>query len=132
VTRRAGGHGLSATAGVSGSQETVTYGTHKVAACVVSYNPGPEVALSILSVLSQVSTVLVVDNASEPESKATLAGLCVELGVELIANEENVGLAGAYNQAARMVTLLHRRDWLSTLCAVSMGGEERLPQLRVR
>jgi rhamnosyltransferase len=47
-----------------------------------------------------VSTVFVIDNASRPEGKAVLERLCAELGVVLIANEENVGVAGAYNQVA--------------------------------
>jgi GT2 family glycosyltransferase len=49
-----------------------------------------------------VSKVFVIDNASDRESGLALTGLCAELGVALIANKDNIGVAGAYNQAANM------------------------------
>jgi len=85
-------------------QETAAQSTHSVAACIVSYNPGPEVRLTLCSVLPQVSKVFVIDNASKPESEVALAGLCAEFGVVLIVNKDNIGVAGAYNQAASMAT----------------------------
>jgi len=95
-------HSEPVRAGVSGSQETVAPGTRSVAACIVSYNPGPEARLTLCSVLPQVSKVFVIDNASKPESEVTLTGLCAEFGIALIANKDNIGVAGAYNQAASM------------------------------
>lgn len=77
-------------------------GMSSVAACMVSFNPGPEAELVLRSVLPQVSTVFVVDNASNRETRLALVRLCAELGVAVVANEDNVGVAGAYNQAARM------------------------------
>ena len=97
-----GGHSEPVRAGVSGSQETVAPGTRSVAACIVSYNPGPEARLTLCSVLPQVSKVFVIDNASDRESGLALTGLCAELSVALIANKDNIGIAGAYNQAADM------------------------------
>ena len=63
-----GSHGQPACAGVSGLQEVVVQGARSVAACIVSYNPGPEVRLTLCSVLPQVSKVFVIDNASDRES----------------------------------------------------------------
>ena len=97
-----GSHGQPACAGVSGLQEVVAQGARSVAACIVSYNPGPEVRLTLCSVLPQVSKVFVIDNASDRESEVTLTGLCAEFGIALIANKDNIGVAGAYNQAASM------------------------------
>ena len=82
--------------------ETMAQDTRSVAACIVSYNPGPEVRLALCSVLPQVWKVFVIDNASKPESEVVLTGLCAEFGVALIANKDNIGVAGAYNQAASM------------------------------
>ena len=82
--------------------EMMAQDTRSVAACIVSYNPGPEVRLALCSVLPQVSKVFVIDNASKPESEVVLTGLCAEFGVALIANKDNIGVAGAYNQAASM------------------------------
>ena len=95
-------HSEPVRAGVSGSQETVAPGTRSVAACIVSYNPGPEARLTLCSVLPQVSKVFVIDNASKPESEVTLTGLCAEFGIALIANKDNIGVAGAFNEAASM------------------------------
>lgn len=97
-----GSHSELVRAGVSGFQETVVQGTRSVAACIVSYNPGAEARLVLCSVLPQVSTVFVIDNASSRESGLALTELCAELGVALIANKENIGVAGAFNQAASM------------------------------
>jgi len=71
--------------------ETMAQDTRSVAACIVLYNPGPEVRLTLCSVLPQVSKVLVIDSASKPESEVVLTGLCAEFGVVLIANKDNVG-----------------------------------------
>jgi len=97
-----GSYGQPICTGVSGFHETVAEGTRSVAACIVSYNPGPEMRLALCSVLSQVSTVFVIDNASSNESAVMLAELCAEPAVTLISNKDNVGVAGAFNQAARM------------------------------
>ncbi|RIE07165.1 glycosyltransferase family 2 protein [Candidatus Cryosericum odellii] len=97
-----GGHSEPVRAGVSGSQETVAPGTRSVAACIVSYNPGPEARLTLYSVLPQVSKVFVIDNASTRQSEMALSDLCAELSVALTVNNENTGVAGAFNQAASM------------------------------
>ena len=102
-TQRAlGSQGEPLRAGIGGCQETAARGTRRVAACIVSFNPGPELRLALCSVLPQVSTVFVIDNASSKESEVALTGLCAELGVALIANKDNIGVAGACNQAATM------------------------------
>jgi len=95
-------HSEPVCAGIGGCQETAVRSTRSVAACIVSYNPGPEVRLTLCSVLPQVSKVFVVDNASKPESGVALAELCAELGIVLIANKDNIGVAGAFNEAASM------------------------------
>ena len=97
-----GGHSEPVRAGVSGSQETVAPCTRSVAACIVSYNQGPEARLTLCSVLPQVSKVFVIDNASTRQSEMALSDLCAELSVALTVNNENTGVAGAFNQAASM------------------------------
>src|SRR5450756_2495250 len=136
-----GGHSEPVRAGVSGSQETVAPGTRSVAACIVSYNPGPEVRLALCSVLPQVSKVFVIDNASDRESRLALTGLCAELGVVLTMNNENIGIAGAYNRAARMA-ISQGYEWMllmdhdsvapvglvqQLMCGANRWGGTRLP-----
>lgn len=64
-----GSQGEPLRAGIGGCQETAARGTRSVAACIVSFNPGPELRLALCSVLPQVSTVFVIDNASSKESE---------------------------------------------------------------
>jgi len=109
-----GSHGQPACAGVSGFHETMAQGTRSVTAYIVSYNPGPEVRFTICSVLPQVSTVFVIDNASDRESGLALTELCAELGVALMANKDNIGVAGAYNQAASMA-ISQGYEWMLLL-----------------
>ena len=136
-----GSHDQPACAGVSGFREAVTQGTWSVAACIVSYNPGPEVRLALCSVLPQVSKVFVIDNASDRESRLALTGLCAELGVVLTMNNENIGIAGAYNRAARMA-ISQGYEWMllmdhdsvapvglvqQLMCGANRWGGTRLP-----
>ena len=106
-----GSHGQPACAGVSGLQETVAQGARNVAACIISFNPNLDIRLTLCSVLPQVSAVFVIDNASKPESEVALAGLCAEFGVVLIVNKDNIGVAGAYNQAATLA-ISQGYEWL--------------------
>ena len=82
---------------VSGLQEVVTQGTRSGAACIVSFNPGSEARLTTCGVLSQVSTVFVIDSASDGESGLAPTRLCAEPGVAPMVNNENVGVTGAFN-----------------------------------
>jgi rhamnosyltransferase len=113
---------------IDGCRETVSQGSHRVAACVVSYNPGPEVRGVLCSVLPQVSTVFVIDNASNKESTLALEGLCAQLGATLVANEENIGVAGAYNQAAK-VAVSQGYEWMLLLDQDSVAPVGLVSQL---
>jgi rhamnosyltransferase len=115
-------------AGTGARQTTVAQSTHSVAACIVSYNPGPEVRLALCSVLPQVSKVFVIDNASKPESEVALAGLCAEFGVVLTLNKDNIGVAGAYNQAASMATN-QGYEWLLLMDQDSVAPDGLVPRL---
>jgi rhamnosyltransferase len=106
----------------------VSQGSHRVAACIVSYNPGPELQGVLCSVLPQVSTVFVIDNASNKESTLALEGLCAQLGATLVANEENIGVAGAYNQAAK-VAVSQGYEWMLLLDQDSVAPIELAVQL---
>jgi len=123
-----GGHSEPVRAGISGCQETAAQWIHRVAACIVAYNPGPEMQLTVCSVLPQVSKVFVIDNASSRESGVVLSELCAELGVVLTVNKENIGVAGAYNQAASMA-ISQGYEWMLLLdqdSVAPVGLVERL------
>lgn len=123
-----GSHSELVRPGVSGFQETVAQGTRSVAACIVSYNPGAEVRLVLCSVLPQVSTVFVIDNASSRESGLALAELCAELGVALMANKDNIGVAGAFNQAASMA-MNQGYEWMLLMDQDAIAPDRLVQQL---
>lgn len=123
-----GSHGEPICARVGECQETEAQGACSVAACMVSFNPGPDVRLVLCSVLSQVSTVFVIDNASRTESGVALSELCSELGAVLIVNKDNIGIAGAYNQAARMA-ISRGCEWMLLLDQDSVAPVGLVQQL---
>src|SRR4051794_1380517 len=73
----------------------------KVAALILNWNGGELVERAILSVLDQVETVIVVDNASAPDERARLSNLASRDGVLLIQNETNIGYAAGNNVGLR-------------------------------
>jgi rhamnosyltransferase len=70
-------------------------------AIVVTYQPGPEVAANLAALRPQVDVLVVVDNASSPETLAALRDTLITLQIHLIANTENLGIATALNQGLR-------------------------------
>lgn len=69
-----------------------------VCAVVVTYHPAPEVLGNLAAIRRQVPRVVVIDNGSSVESRALLAALAGDPGVELVFNPENRGIATALNQ----------------------------------
>ena len=99
-----------------------------VVACIVTYNPSPEVRLTLCSVLSQVSAVFVIDNSSEAESQVALARLCTDVGAILLVNSENAGVAAAFNQAAR-IAIGQGYDWMLLMDQDSVAPMELVLRL---
>lgn len=69
-----------------------------ISAVVVTYRPGEEVPANIAAIRAQVALVVVVDNGATAESRARLASLAGQPGIELIFNPDNRGVAAALNQ----------------------------------
>jgi rhamnosyltransferase len=72
-----------------------------ICAIVVTYQPGPEVSANLAALRPQVDALVVVDNASTPETLAPLRDTLTTLDIHLIANTENLGIATALNQGLR-------------------------------
>ncbi|WP_374467963.1 glycosyltransferase family 2 protein [Phenylobacterium sp.] len=105
--------------------------------CVIAYNSGPLLRRCLESLAAQTFRgfeILVIDNASPDPADAEVAAAAA--GVRLIRNTENLGFAGAGNQAAReargrWLALLNpdawaEPDWLAELVAAA----RRHPQVR--
>lgn len=84
---------------------------NEVCAVVVTFNPDPEFVEILRDLRGQVGLLIVVDNATTNQE-------IVRVGVEatdcrLIANDRNLGIAEAMNQAAR-VAVEEGYSWLAT------------------
>jgi GT2 family glycosyltransferase len=108
-----------------------------ITVAVITYNSGPTLAGCLESLAAQTFTdfeTLVIDNASPDPEDAAIARRFPF--VQLVENEENLGFAGAGNQAARLgrgrwLVLLNPDayadpDWLAQL----IGAAARHPEVR--
>ena len=72
-----------------------------VAAVVVTFHPGPDLAATLAALLAQAGAVVVVDNGSCPADLPPMDDPALGGRVEVFANERNIGLAAALNQGLR-------------------------------
>lgn len=69
-----------------------------VCAVMVSYYPSAETLENIRLLLTQVQTLVVVDNGSNASEVGTLRAISQSAGFHLLENRENLGIAEALNQ----------------------------------
>lgn len=97
-----------------------------VVACVVTYNPGPELAQHLAMLRPQVEALVVVDNGSA--NAQTVVAQTHENGCSFIGNPQNLGIAAALNQAVRHAQALGAR-WLAMFDQDSSAGADLIPRL---
>lgn len=100
-----------------------------VLAAVVTYNPGPALAAHLGALRTQSADVLVIDNASRDADD--VARVVADAGCVLVANDRNLGVAGALNQAVAHAKV-HGYEWLATFDQDSLcppGGIDSLLRL---
>ena len=88
----------------------------KVAAIIVSYNPDNNLLDSINLLINQVERIIIVDNGSESEKKKNIK-LIRDIDkekIEIIFNEENLGIATALNIGVRSA-LKQGYSWILTM-----------------
>jgi rhamnosyltransferase len=76
----------------------ITPARDNVCAVVVTFHPDRELPARVERIASQVRRVVIVDNHSDEPAVAMLRALASRLGVRLILNAENLGVATALNQ----------------------------------
>ncbi len=81
--------------------ETSELAKRSVSAVMVTYNPHPQLADTLLLLAPQVHQLIVVDNGSSPEPLRALRFARDLLKFSLIENAENLGIAAALNQGIR-------------------------------
>jgi GT2 family glycosyltransferase len=72
-------------------------GEFRVAALILTWNGGEMTRDAAASVMAEVDEVIVIDNASHAEERASLRAWCAADGVTLIQNDSNLGYAAGNN-----------------------------------
>ncbi|MDO9162963.1 MAG: glycosyltransferase family 2 protein [Methylococcaceae bacterium] len=68
-----------------------------ICAIIISYHPSEEIIDNINILLDQVGDILIVDNGSGPSTKELFGKLKKHQKINIIYNEENIGIAAALN-----------------------------------
>lgn len=97
-----------------------------VVACVVTYNPGPELARHLATLRPQVDALVVVDNGSA-DAQGVAAAARANDG-QFIGNAQNLGIAAALNQAVRQAQAMGAR-WLAMFDQDSSASAGLVPRL---
>ncbi|HEY7899739.1 MAG TPA: glycosyltransferase family 2 protein [Caulobacteraceae bacterium] len=101
-------------------------GGESVTAAVVTFNPDAGLEERLRRLVDQAAAVVVVDNGSR--EAAGIAALTERLGIALIANRANLGIARALNQAADWA-FGRGAAWLALFDHDSLVPEAALPEL---
>jgi rhamnosyltransferase len=96
------------------SMELVEPDSASICAVIITWFPDRAVLDSIVQVLQQVDTLVIVDNNSSEATRAGLRSVASSESVYLIENAQNEGMARALNQAAETAIQLGAR-WMLTL-----------------
>jgi rhamnosyltransferase len=76
------------------------------AGVIVTYFPDCGFEHRLVAIAREVRPLVVVDNSANPKVKMQLDALCVRQGAKLLANDSNLGLGSALNQAFRQLATL--------------------------
>ena len=101
---------------------------NSIAALIVTYNPDSKFIACVTAISNQVSHVVIIDNGSSPNSKIILEKAKEFNNVNIIFNEENVGLATALNQGVDILRDLNYH-WAITLDQDSTATPEMAYEL---
>lgn len=96
----------------------------KIAAIVVTYNPDEGLNKSTKSLIKQVDSIIMVDNGSNDEGKEIINKIKNKYGekIEVIFNEENLGIATALNKGVKYA-LNNDYEWILTMDQDSCAEE---------
>lgn len=85
-----------------------------IIAVVSSYRPPPSLVDNVLTVMGQVSAVVVADDGSGPDAEPVLARL-KEIGADVLRKDTNEGIAATLNAGIARAREHHRAAWIITL-----------------
>ncbi|MGB8129543.1 MAG: glycosyltransferase family 2 protein [Candidatus Angelobacter sp.] len=86
----------------------------RICAIMVTYNPDSPLEQNIRAVLPQVDELIIVDNGSELPIRAHIEAIASSCAVQVIWNNENLGLATALNIGIQRALGTHDFAWIAT------------------
>ena len=102
---------------------------NQICAVMVVYNPDPTLEQNIRALSSEIASLIVVDNNSEPTIRSMIASLSAGCNFEVIWNRENIGLSAGLNTAIRRALANQQYQWIATFdqdSRVSPGFSEAM------
>jgi len=85
-----------------------------VCAVVVTYNPDSSFDENVRALLPQVGKLIIVDNQSAPAAHPLIAQAAASPDVEVIWNEQNLGIAGGLNKGIERALSSGQFSWVAT------------------
>jgi rhamnosyltransferase len=90
-------------------------GAHSdVCAVIVTYNPEPSFEQNVRALLPQVSKLIIVDNQSTSAGHSVIAQTAATCDVEVIWNQQNLGIAGGLNAGINRALAAGPYSWIAT------------------
>ena len=105
-------HSVSTESGLSSRREPVPH--PDVCAVMVTYDPEPGFEQNVRSLLPQVGKLIIVDNRSSSAAHSLIQQTASTHGVEVIWNEQNLGIAGALNRGIDRALASAQYRWIAT------------------
>lgn len=99
-----------------------------VLAVVVSFNDGAALIKTVNALVNQVGKVVIVDNASKPETRSCIAELEASLQITPVYLHENIGIGGALNIGVGIARKEHF-DWVLTMDQDSIAAPQMVLEM---
>lgn len=98
---------------------------NKICAIIITYNIDKKIVEVINAIINQIETIIIVDNASNDKTIKILKELSCNEKVNVIFNNENVGIATALNQGIKFAEN-NNCNWVLTLDHDSICGKDMI------
>ena len=99
-----------------------------ICAVVVTYHPAPDLEQRLARLKPQVDEIVVVDNSEASAALPLLLDLQERLGVQVVLNEKNLGIAAALNIGVRQA-LSRGYAWIATFDQDSMVTDDYVERM---
>lgn len=102
----------------------------KIAAVMISYNPDKNLFNSVNLLINQVDKIIIVDNGSEMEKKKNISSIneIDKEKIDIIFNEENLGIATALNIGVKKA-LEQGYNWILTMDQDSKSSDNMIEKM---